>query len=257
MRADLFLTEGGYVQSRTRAKELIEGGYVTVDGRVLSKASFPIEEGAHTVSIADPLIYVGRGGLKLEAALDAFGIAPKGLTALDIGASTGGFTDCLLTRGAEKVYAVDAGEGQLAKKLLDDPRVVNREHLNARELSPAHIENQRVDLIVMDVSFISATYILPRFPALLSEKGRAVVLIKPQFEVGRAHLAKGGIVKDPAARRHAVQKVLDCARTLGLTPTHLIPSPIPGGDGNREFLVCLTPAGALSQESFSLGSISF
>ncbi len=239
MRADLYLVEGGYVKSRSRAGALIASGNVTVDGIPIKKASQPIEEGEHLVTVTDPLAYVGRGGLKLEAALDAFSVDPSGMVCIDIGASTGGFTDCLLSRGAARVYAVDAGCGQLAKKLLEDSRVVNREHLNARELSTVHTEGKRADLIVMDVSFISATYILPRFPGLLAEGGRAICLIKPQFEVGREHLSKGGIVKDAVQRRRAVEKVINAALSVGLITTHLIPSPIQGGDGNREFLISL------------------
>ncbi len=236
MRADVFLTEGGYVQSRQRAKALIEGRCVVVDGITLTKPSTPISDGEHCVEITDSIRYVGRGGLKLEAALDAFSINPDGMRALDIGASTGGFTDCLLTRGAASVCAIDAGEGQLAEKLLTDPRVRSIERFNARELTP-DIVGGRVDLIVMDVSFISATYILPRFPALLCEGGHAVVLIKPQFEVGRSSIGKGGIVKDVRAHREAIERVLDAGEGMGLSSVGLIASPVTGGDGNREFLV--------------------
>ena len=239
MRADVYLTEKGYVTSRRRARELIESGCVTVDGKILTKPAAPLnEDGSYEIVVTETLPYVGRGGLKLEAALDAFSIDPKGLVALDIGASTGGFTDCLLSRGACRVYAVDAGVGQLAQKLRHDPRVVVRERLNARSLVPEQIENARVDLIVMDVSFISATYILPQYPALLKEDGSAVCLIKPQFEVGKSMLGKGGIVKDPAAHRFAVERVMEGGRAFGLCPVGLIPSPVMGGDGNREFLIC-------------------
>ncbi|MBO5294655.1 MAG: TlyA family RNA methyltransferase [Clostridia bacterium] len=239
MRADVYLTEQGYAPSRQRARTLIEGGRVTVDGVTLTKPAQSIGEGAHEVTVLDDLPYVGRGGLKLEAALDAFAIKASGLTALDIGASTGGFTDCLLQRGAAHVYAVDSGSGQLAKRLLEDPRVTSMERTNARTLTSAQIGGTYVDLIVMDVSFISATYILPQFPDLLTLGGRAVCLIKPQFEVGRSMLGKGGVVKDPKAHRYAIDRVLSCARSVGLTPTGLIASPVTGGDGNREFLVCL------------------
>lgn len=236
MRADVFLTEGCYVSSRQRARTLIERGLVTVDGVPVKKPSQSISEGEHTVLVSDDLPYVGRGGLKLEAALDAFSVSVEGLFALDIGASTGGFTDCLLQRGASRVYAVDSGAGQLAEKLENDPRVVSLEHTNARDLTLEQVGGASVDLIVMDVSFISATYILPRFTALLKPNGRAICLIKPQFEVGRSLLGKGGIVKDPEAHRYAVERVLDAALGVGLTPIGLIVSPIEGGDGNREFL---------------------
>ena len=239
MRADVYLTENGYAPSRRRAQIIIESGSVRVDGILVKKAAQEISEGGHEVTLTDPIPYVSRGGLKLEAALDAFGVSPHGLVALDIGASTGGFTDCLLQRGAIRVYAVDAGEGQLAQSLRSDPRVVSREHLNARELTFADV-GERVDLIVMDVSFISATYILPRFSALLGEGGRAICLIKPQFEVGKTMLGKGGIVKDRAAHRYAVERVCASATAEGLVPTALIASPVEGGDGNREFLVLLS-----------------
>lgn len=239
MRADVYLTENGYAPSRGRARLMIESGGVTVDGAVIKKPAQEIGDGTHTVCVEDPLVYVSRGGLKLESALDAFAIKVDAVTALDIGASTGGFTDCLLQRGAARVYAVDAGERQLAAKLATDPRVISKEHLNARNLTCDDIEGAQVDLIVMDVSFISATYILPQFSDLLCEGGEAVCLIKPQFEVGKAMLGKGGIVKDPAARRYAVERVCDCALSVGLAPVGLIPSPITGGDGNREFLIHL------------------
>lgn len=238
MRIDVYLTEHGYTPSRQRARVLIEGGNVTVDGKKVTKPAYAIDESAaHQVEVTDTLPYVGRGGLKLAAALDAFGIVPQGALALDIGASTGGFTDCLLQRGAAHVYAVDAGVGQLAQKLLADGRVTSLEHTNARELNPEMIGGTLADLIVMDVSFISATYILPRFPVLLREGGAAVCLIKPQFEVGKAMLGKGGIVKDQKAHRYAVERVLDAGAAVGLTAVGLIASPVTGGDGNREFLV--------------------
>ncbi len=240
MRADLYLFDNGYAPSRQRARLMIEEGTVTIDGARITKPAQQIADGAHQVQVEDPLLYVSRGGLKLEAALDAFRLDVTNLRALDIGASTGGFTDCLLQRGASRVYAVDAGDGQLSKKLMEDARVLSVEHLNARELSLAHIENEPVDIIVMDVSFISSTYIIPRFPTLLRPEGIAVSLIKPQFEVGKEKLGKGGIVKDPAAHIYAIERVCSCAESVGMSPIALITSPITGGDGNREFLVCFT-----------------
>ena len=239
MRADLYLVNAGLVASRERAKKLIASGLVCCDGKVLTKPSDEIAPGEHDWKISDPQKYVGRGGEKLEAALTAFGIRAEGKVALDIGASTGGFTDCLLQRGAVYVYAVDVGTGQLAKKLRDDPRVISIEHCNARELT-SRMLGERVDLIAMDVSFISATYILPRFPELLKESGEAVCLVKPQFEVGRERLCKGGIVKEPAARADAIRRVADAGRAAGLFPIGLICSPITGGDGNVEFLIHFT-----------------
>lgn len=241
MRADLFLSESGYIQSRKKAQMLIDEGKVFIDGQIIKKASQQISDGEHSVEIlqSDEVRFVGRGGLKLEAALDAFGISAVNKTALDIGASTGGFTDCLLQRGAKKIYAVDAGVGQLAASLLSNSAVISIEKMNARNLLPEHIDNTLVDLIVMDVSFISATYIIPQFPALMGENAEAVCLVKPQFEVGRAMIGKGGIVRDAAAHADAIKRVCTCAEGIGLYPKAIIPSPIEGGDGNREFLLHL------------------
>ena len=246
MRADLFLTEKGYAPSRKKAQMLIDEGKVFIDGRMVQKSAQQIEDGEHSVLIehSDEVRYVSRGGLKLEAALAAFEIEAREKTVLDIGASTGGFTDCLLQSGARRVYAVDAGIGQLASSLLANPAVVSIEKLNARNLSAEHIGGEKVDFIVMDVSFISATYIIPNFPALMTENGEAVCLVKPQFEVGRSMIGKGGIVRDKAAHADAIKRVCICAESVGLRPVALIPSPIEGGDGNREFLLHLVRGSA-------------
>lgn len=236
MRADVYLTVNGHTSSRQQAKRLIEEGNALIDGKTIKKVSEEIPDGPHGVEVRDSLAYVGRGGLKLEAALDQFGVDVTGLIALDIGASTGGFTDCLLQRGAQRVFAVDSGAGQLSPTLLKDPRVVSMENCNARYLT-ADAVGATVDIIVMDVSFISATLILPRFPLLLKAGGEAICLIKPQFEVGKTLIGKGGIVKDPRAHQMAVEQVLAAGRALGLLPVGLIASPVTGGDGNREFLV--------------------
>ncbi|MBE6530189.1 MAG: TlyA family RNA methyltransferase [Ruminococcaceae bacterium] len=238
MRADVYLVENGYAPSRERAKKWIEEGVAFSDGKPIEKPSQEILPGAE-IKILDTMPYVGRGGLKLEAALNAFQIDVSGLSALDIGASTGGFTDCLLQHGARSVCAVDSGSGQLAKKLREDPRVKSIEHCNARYLTEKQIGG-RVSIIVMDVSFISATYLIPLFPSLLLPGGKAVCLVKPQFEVGRAAIGKGGIVKDPAAHKAAIERVAEAGKKAGMTSCGLIPSPIFGGDGNREFLICLS-----------------
>ena len=240
MRIDLYLTSKGYASSRQQAKRLIEEGSVTVDGRTVKKPSETVADDVeHTVCVQDSMRYVGRGGLKLEGALDAFGLDVAGKCALDIGASTGGFTDCLLQRGATQVCAVDSGVGQLAEKIRSDSRVTSMENCNARYLTPETVGHP-VDFIVMDVSFISATLIIPRFPQLLGNSGDAICLIKPQFEVGRSMIGKGGIVRDKVAHRRAIESVLECGKSVGLLPVGLIPSPIFGGDGNREFLVWFT-----------------
>ena len=256
MRADLYLTQNGYADSRTLAQKLIADGAVTLDGRILKKASEDIPEGDHTVTVAATADtrYVGRGGLKLEAALDAFPIDPTGCTAADIGASTGGFTDCLLQNGASLVFAVDAGHGQLHPKLLDDPRVRSAEGLNARGLTSAdlmavdaawreaHPDETSVpfagsvDGIVMDVSFISQTLLHPALASILRDGGWMVALIKPQFELTKSALNKQGIVKQERDRKAAVERVLQSAAACGFEAVSVIPSPIEGGDGNREFL---------------------
>lgn len=256
MRADLYLTQNGYAPSRTLAQKLIADGAVTLDGRVLKKASDEIPEGEHTVivSATADTRYVGRGGLKLEGALTAFRLDPTGLVMADIGASTGGFTDCLLQKGASLVFAVDAGHGQLHPKLQNDPRVRSAEGMNARGLTPADLSavdaawrkshpdtsaepfTRLVDGIVMDVSFISQTLLHPALASILRDGGWMVALIKPQFELTRSALNKQGIVKQEKDRKAAVDRVLQSAAACGFEAVSVIPSPIEGGDGNREFL---------------------
>ena len=257
MRADVYLTLYGGVGSRTRAQRLIAQGCVQIDGCQPERPSTPIDETVpHKIDIKDTLPFVGRGGLKLDGALEAFRIDCHGKRALDIGASTGGFTDCLLQRGAELVFAVDSGEGQLAPSLRENARVINIEGCNARYLCApmlgARFPAEGVDLIVMDVSFISQTFVLPVFPTLLGDDGEAVTLIKPQFEVGRAAVGKGGIVRDARARRDAIVRVLESAVMLGLCPVGLIRSPIEGGDGNTEYLVHLKKMPCESDQIASL-----
>jgi len=232
------LTENGYVDSRERAKRLILAGSVRVDGRVIQKPAFEIESGEITV---EEERFVGRGGEKLEGALKAFSVDPTGLRAIDIGASTGGFTHCLLLHGAAHVTALDAGCGQLHPTLAGDARVTNLEKYNARELSREDVGE--FDLAVMDVSFISQTYILPRLPLVLRPAGQAITLIKPQFEAGRAALNKKGVVKDARDRLLAVRRVLQAAREAGLVPQGLVRSPITGGDGNVEYLALFSLTG--------------
>lgn len=246
MRADVYLFQNGHAESREQARRLIEAGAVVLDGAAVRKPSMPVDEQqAHTVTVSRPASerYVGRGGLKLEGALDAFGIAVQGMIALDIGASTGGFTDCLLSRGAAHVFAVDSGEGQLHPRLRADARVTNIEKCNARALT-LDVVGQTVDVAVMDVSFISQTCILPVLPPLLRTDGVLISLIKPQFEAGRGAIGKGGIVRRPEHRRAAVSRVLESAAAVGLVCVGLTVSPITGGDGNVEYLACFRRAGA-------------
>lgn len=240
MRADLYLVREGVAQSRETARRSIEAGLVVLDGKPVKKPSEPVDETEpHEIVFSDPLRYVSRGGLKLEGALNAFSMDVRGLSCVDIGASTGGFTDCLLQRGAARVCAVDSGHGQLAAKLCADPRVVSLEGKNARDLLPEDLPFVP-QLAVMDVSFISQTLILPRIAALLPPDGLAVTLIKPQFEAGKAALGKGGIVRSADDRRFAVRRVLAAASECGLYARRLCDSPIEGGDGNREYLVLLS-----------------
>ena len=239
MRLDLYLARNGYAQSRERARRLILSGSVSVDGVTAEKPSTEVE-GAPAITVRDET-FVGRGGEKLEAALAAFSVDPAGLRALDIGASTGGFTHCLLLHGAAAVTALDAGCGQLHPTLLADGRVTNIEKYNARDLSVADVG--LFDLAVMDVSFISQTYILPRISGVLLPTGRLITLIKPQFEAGRGALSKKGIVKDARDRAFAVRRVFDAARAAGLIPAGLVASPILGGDGNAEYLAYFTREG--------------
>lgn len=235
MRLDKYLAEHALADSRTRAAQMIEAGLIRVNGAVQKKSSFDVPEGA-SVEVAGQLLpYVSRGGLKLKGALDAFGISPSGLVCADIGASTGGFTDCLLQEGAVKVFAIDSGRDQLHEKLRSDLRVVSMESFNARNLTLAHL-GEAVDLAVTDVSFISQTLLHAPIASILKDGGIFVSLIKPQFEAGRENLGKGGIVKDPKVRREAARRVLVSAMTAGLAPVAVTVSPITGGDGNVEYL---------------------
>lgn len=256
IRVDLYLVKFGYARSREAAQQSIEGGLVSIDGRIVKKSSEKVDETVvHAVDCRKSIPYVGRGGLKLEAALDEFGIDPSDSVCIDIGASTGGFTDCLLGRGASRVYAVDSGYGQLAPELLSDSRVVSIEGMNARFLTK-EIINETADMIVMDVSFISQTLIIPRMPQLLKSSGKAITLIKPQFECGREAVGKGGIVKKPEHRLVAIRRVIASAEENGLYLNGLIRSPIEGGDGNVEFLALFERMQKYSVESL-LGKINY
>lgn len=235
-RVDISLVERGLFASREQAQRAIMAGQVRTGDRVLTKASELISPEAD-LTVAAPAKYVGRGGLKLEGALDHFRVDPARLICLDVGASTGGFTDCLLQRGAAKVYAIDVGHGQLAWKIRSDPRVVAREHLNARHLTRADIPDP-IDLCVVDVSFISLTLVLPSAFELLKPNGMLLALIKPQFELEARDVSRGGIVKDPALHEKAQRKVHDFVATAGHEVRGIVPSPITGTDGNQEFFIC-------------------
>ncbi len=238
-RLDLLLVERNHAPTRAKAQALIMGGVVYVDGVKVDKAGTLFNSEVE-ISVKDSSIkYVGRGGLKLEAALDHFDINVKGDVAVDIGASTGGFTDCLLQRGASRVYAIDVGYGQLDWKLRDDPRVVVMERVNARSLSTADIP-EAADIIVIDVSFISLTKIIPAAVNLLKTNGILIALIKPQFEVGKGEVGKGGIVRDEAKHARVVEKICEHIKEHDFSVLGVIPSPILGAEGNKEFLIAGT-----------------
>jgi len=239
-RLDLLLVERGLVSSRTRAQALILEGRVLVSEQKVEKPGTAVPSDA-PIRLLGEEPYVSRGGLKLAAALGHWPIAVEGRACLDVGASTGGFTDCLLQHGAACVTAVDTGFGQIAMKLRDDPRVRLIERTNARLLEPGALlagdGGAELTLLVMDVSFISATLLLEPVFAAAPHLNEAVILVKPQFEAGRGHVGKGGIVRDPDAHKLAVDKVAECVRSLGWKVVETIPSPITGMEGNREFLL--------------------
>ncbi len=242
VRLDRLLVERGLAESRTRAEALVLARRVVVKGIASPKPGTPVRPDAE-ISVSDPEHpWVSRGGVKLAAALDSFGINPSGKVCLDVGASTGGFTDVLLARGARKVYAVDVGYGQLHAKLRGDSRVILREKVNARHLSRAEVP-EPVELFVADVSFISLTLILPAVVPLLAPSADVVLLVKPQFESERGEVGRGGIVRDEAVRERAVARVVSAAEALGLRTLGTRPSPITGADGNEEFLAAFRAAG--------------
>ena len=235
-RIDKLLVDRGLAGSRTKAQALVMAGAVLVDEQLVDKPSetYPPDANIRIKDSANPR-YVSRGGIKLEDALREFRIDVTGLLCLDVGASTGGFTDCLLQKGARKVVAVDVGHNQLDWKIRNDPRVEVREGVNARYLNPTDFDT-RFDLATIDVSFISLTKILPSVVPLLTDGGRIIVLVKPQFEVGKGEVGKGGIVKDPSQHQRVVNQVNSVAESLGLKVEGVMESPIKGADGNIEFL---------------------
>ena len=238
IRLDVALVECGLAASRERARALILAGHVRVDGQVVSKAGAPVALDARVELDAPDHPYVGRGGIKLAHALDAFAIDPAGRRALDVGASTGGFTDVLLQRGAASVIALDVGRGQLDWRLRTDPRVLVREGVNARSLTAEDVPHA-VDLVTIDVAFISLRHILPALPRLLAPGADVVALVKPQFEAGRDEVGKHGLVTDPAVHDAVVARVTTEARAVGLRRAAMTPSPITGATGNREFFLHL------------------
>ena len=236
IRLDRLLVERGLADTRAKAQAMILVGQVLVDEQKVEKCGALTSASAKLRLLGEPLKYVSRGGLKLESALAYFGINPEAKTCLDIGASTGGFTDCLLQRGAARVFAVDVGTNQLDWKLRRDARVVSLEKTNARNLK-FDVIGSRVELVTMDVSFISATLILPVLPPLLEMPADVLVLVKPQFEVGREQVGRGGIVREPALRQEAVDKVSRKLLELGFSDLAQAESVLPGVEGNREYFL--------------------
>jgi 23S rRNA (cytidine1920-2'-O)/16S rRNA (cytidine1409-2'-O)-methyltransferase len=240
-RLDVLLVSRGLVPSRERARALILAGQVQVNGQPATKSGVSVADDAEiTLSVPDHP-YVGRGGLKLAHALEVFGIEVTGALALDIGASTGGFTDVLLQRGARQVVALDVGHGHLDWRLRTVPRVVVREHVNARYLPPDDLPGP-FGVITIDVSFISLRQILPIVPPRLAPEGHVIALVKPQFEAGREDVERGGLVTDPAVHARVLDDVREAARAVGLTPMADTPSPVTGATGNQEFLLHLRSA---------------
>ena len=240
MRLDAYLSSEGAVRSRNKAQELIRRGMVFVNGEKITKPAYELKSGSKIV-IKDDTRFVGRGGLKLERAISGFGIDVRGKRCADIGASTGGFTDCLLQNGAAEVYSIDSGHGQLDEKLKSDPRVKNTEGFNARNLSRADFGV--FDLVVMDVSFISQTLIYPAVEDILAPGGVFVSLIKPQFEAGRENIGKNGIVKNLQVHVRCIELVRMKAMMHGLAMRGLVRSPVDGSDGNREYLAFFVKGG--------------
>jgi len=240
-RLDIVLVERGLAASRERARALILAGQVRVNGHIVTKAGHGVAPDADVALVEPDHPYVGRGGVKLAHALDAFAIDPNGRVALDVGASTGGFTDVLLRRGAARVVALDVGHGQLDWALRNDPRVFVIERVNARTLTADQLpaEVRAFDIITMDLSFISARQVLPAITPFLAPRGDAVVLVKPQFEAGRDEVGKGGLVRDAAIHARVIDEVAGAADALGLTRVAVTESPITGAEGNREYFLHL------------------
>jgi 23S rRNA (cytidine1920-2'-O)/16S rRNA (cytidine1409-2'-O)-methyltransferase len=236
-RLDIALVRRGLLETRGRARQLIKTGSIQVRGQIATKPALKVHE-QDSIILLEQLRYVGRGGLKLEEALKLFSVNVNGIVALDVGASTGGFTDCLLQHGASLVYAVDVGHNQLSPKIKDDPRVTIFEHTDIRNLEPLP---QPVDLAVIDVSFISLRLVLPGVIGFLKSTGRIIALIKPQFEAGPHCVKKKGVIKNQWVREKTVQELLLWIQEQGWTVLNFIPSPILGGEGNMEYLVYLNP----------------
>lgn len=253
-RLDAELVRRGLATGRERAKEYIQSGSVAVNGVPAKKPSETVSECDDIKLVGETMKYVGRGGLKLEGALNAFSIDLHGKICLDIGASTGGFTDCMLQNGAQKVYAVDVGHGQLAEKLKSDSRVVNIEGVNVKDLT-SDLISEAIDFVCADLSFISVRYAADAAKLMLSDGGESVLLIKPQFEAGRRNLSKTGIVRDKKVHADVLESLCGYFRSLGFTVNGVVVSPIKGGDGNIEYLVHLVKSKVFTSDNIDYKAI--
>jgi len=241
-RLDKLMVQRGLVPSREKAQAIIMAGMVRVDGQPARKPGQMVKEDVTIEVLGDPIPYVSRGGMKLEAALDRFSVPVRGKVCMDVGASTGGFTDCLLQRGAERVYAVDVGWGQLHWKLRRDPRVVVLERRNIRYLPKEEIPEE-IDLATIDTSFISLKLVIPAVLKFLKDRAEILALIKPQFEVGKGEVERGGVVRDPQKHRRVIREIWEFVRSLGLSPQGVMESPLLGPKGNKEFFIYIKKDG--------------
>ena len=253
-RLDLYIVTNCGVKSRERAKQLIKNGLVSVNGKVCIKPSVLVDENSGVECRPDDMKFVGRGGLKLEHACDVFGLDLTGKVCADIGASTGGFTQCMLEHGAEFVYAVDVGHGQLAWKLRNDERVVCMEKTNIRYVTPEDIDD-KIEFASIDVSFISLTKVLPAVKELLTDSGEIVCLIKPQFEAGREKVGKKGVVRELSTHIEVVEMIVGYARSIGFRTLHLSYSPIKGPEGNIEYLLHISKDESKTDEEFDIKAL--
>jgi 23S rRNA (cytidine1920-2'-O)/16S rRNA (cytidine1409-2'-O)-methyltransferase len=240
MRLDRMMVEKGLAATRQRAQAMIMAGNVLVDNRLVEKSGYPVSETSEITVKGEALPYVSRGGLKLEKAISSFEISVDGLVCMDVGTSTGGFTDCLLQHGAARVYAVDVGYGQLAWQLRQDARVIPIERMNIRNM-PQHTIPEPVDLVTIDVSFISLKIVVPAVLKFITPTARVIALIKPQFEVGKGKVGKGGVVRDPLLHQGVIDELIRFFSDIGWASVPVIPSPVLGPSGNREFLIHLIP----------------
>lgn len=261
LRLDLYLVQKGFFSGREKAKRAIIAGRVLVNRSIITKASFLVEEHDQVTVTADESEYVSRGGYKLAAALENFSFSVDKMTVLDLGSSTGGFTDCLLKNGAKKIYAVDVGTNQLVPQLRENPAVVVMEQTNARNLSAESFPDE-IQLVTADLSFISLRLVFPAIASVLPEEGCAICLVKPQFEAGKGNIGKNGVVRDSKTHRRVLENLIAEARMAGLNPFGLTHSPITGGDGNIEFLLglkktCATVASVDIAETVTIAHKAF